>query len=147
MDTRKAMFIEMHKLIHEHSQISHKLANPPKEAVWEELNLTDEEASSLRKENLSPASLTAIEKIVKDNMMGLFFDFLCLVDGVSDPDDIEIENDGVWLGLQIKPKHLLSEEELEEEENEDSELMLHDEVYDSYWDWKEKFGETDNKEQ
>ncbi len=69
---------------------------------------------------------------------------MCLVDGVSDPNDIEIENDGVWLGLQIKPKHLLSEQELEDE---DSELMLHDEVYDSYWDWKDQFGENDDENQ
>ena len=144
MNTREAMFMEMHKLIHDYSQISDKLTYPPKEAVLEELTLTDEEASSLRNENLSPASLTAIEKIVKDNMMGLFFDYMCLVDGVSDPNGIEIENNGVWLGLQVKPKHLLSEQELEEEENEEMDLMLHDEVYDSYWDWKEKFEKSDD---
>jgi len=144
MNTREAMFMEMHKLIHDYSQISDKLTSPPKEAVLEELTLTDEEASSLRNENLSPASLTAIEKIVKDNMMGLFFDYMCLVDGVSDPNDIEIENNGVWLGLQVKPKHLLSEQDLEDEEMD---LMLHDEVYDSYWDWKEKIGESDDNKQ
>ncbi|MBX9996079.1 hypothetical protein [Priestia aryabhattai] len=147
MDSRKAMFMEMQKLIHEHSQIKNKLTNVNKEAVWEELNLTDEEALSLSKENLSPASIKAIEKIVKDNMLGLFHDFMCLVDGVSDPEDVEIEGDGIWLGLQIKSNHLLSEQELEDAENEDSELMLHDEVYDSYWDWKEQFGENDDKKQ
>ncbi|KRD82495.1 hypothetical protein ASE51_23160 [Bacillus sp. Root147] len=144
MDSRKAMLMEMQKLIHEYSQIGDQLTNINKELVWQELNLTDEEALSLRKENLSPASIKAIEKTVKDNMMGLFHDFMCLVDGVSDPSDIEIENDGVWLGLQIKPKHLLSEQELEDE---DSELMLHDEVYDSYWDWKDQFGENDDENQ
>lgn len=136
------MLMEMQKLIHEYSQIGDQLTNINKELVWQELNLTDEEALSLSKENLSPASIKAIEKTVKDNMMGLFHDFMCLVDGVSDPNDIEIENDGVWLGLQIKPKHLLSEQELEDE---DSELMLHNEVYDSYWDWKDQFGENDDK--
>ncbi|MES9771212.1 hypothetical protein COM86_25150 [Priestia megaterium] len=142
MDSRKAMLMEMQKLIHEYSQIGDQLTNINKELVWQELNLTDEEALSLSKENLSPASIKAIEKTVKDNMMGLFHDFMCLVDGVSDPSDIEIENDGVWLGLQIKAKHLLSEQELEDE---DSELMLHDEVYDSYWDWKDQFGENNDK--
>lgn len=142
MDSKKAMLMEMQKLIHEYSQIGDQLTNINKELVWQELNLTDEEALSLSKENLSPASIKAIEKTVKDNMMGLFHDFMCLVDGVSDPSDIEIENDGVWLGLQIKAKHLLSEQELEDE---DSELMLHDEVYDSYWDWKDQFGENNDK--
>ena len=144
MDSKKAMLMEMQKLIHEYSQIGDQLTNINQELVWQELNLTDEEALSLSKENLSPASIKAIEKTVKDNMMGLFHDFMCLVDGVSDPNDIEIENDGVWLGLQIKPKHLLSEQELEDE---DSELMLHDEVYDSYWDWKDQFGENDDENQ
>ncbi|WP_139109252.1 MULTISPECIES: hypothetical protein [Priestia] len=134
----------MQKLIHEYSQIGDQLTNINQELVWQELNLTDEEALSLSKENLSPASIKAIEKTVKDNMMSLFHDFMCLVDGVSDPNDIEIENDGVWLGLQIKPKHLLSEQELEDE---DSELLLHDEVYDSYWDWKDQFGENDDENQ
>jgi len=147
MNSREAMFMEMHKLIHEESQIKNKLTNVKKEAIWEELNLTDEEALSLSEENLSPASIRAIEKIVKDKMLGLFHDFMCLADGVSDPEDVEIEGNGVWLGLQIKPKHLLSEQELEEAENEDSELMLHDEVYDSYWNWKDKFGENDDKKQ
>jgi len=144
MDSRKAMLMEMQKLIHEYSQVGNQLTNINKELVWQELNLTDEEALSLGRENLSPASIKAIEKIVKDNMMGLFHDFMCLVDGVSDPNGIKIENDGVWLGLQIKPKHLLSEQELEDE---DSELMLHDEVYDSYWDWKDQFGENDDENQ
>ncbi|MCM3256026.1 MULTISPECIES: hypothetical protein [Priestia] len=144
MDSKKAMLMEMQKLIHEYSQIGDQLTNINQELVWQELNLTDEEALSLSKENLSPASIKAIEKTVKDNMMSLFHDFMCLVDGVSDPNDIEIENDGVWLGLQIKPKHLLSEQELEDE---DSELMLHDEVYDSYWDWKDQFGENDDENQ
>lgn len=138
------MLMEMQKLIHEYSQIGNQLTNINQELVWQELNLTDEEALSLSKENLSPASIKAIEKTVKDNMMSLFHDFMCLVDGVSDPNDIEIENDGVWLGLQIKPKHLLSEQELEDE---DSELMLHDEVYDSYWDWKDQFGDNDDENQ
>lgn len=144
MDSKKAMLMEMQKLIHEYSQIGDQLTNINQELVWQELNLTDEEALSLSKENLSPASIKAIEKTVKDNMMSLFHDFMCLVDGVSDPNDIEIENDGVWLGLQIKPKHLLPEQELEDE---DSELMLHDEVYDSYWDWKDQFGENDDENQ
>ncbi|MFP7155546.1 hypothetical protein SFC34_06845 [Priestia aryabhattai] len=142
MNSRKAMLMEMQKLIHEYSQIGDQLTSINKELVWQELNLTDEESLGLSKENLSPASIKAIEKIVKDNMMGLFFDFMCLVDGVSDPNDIEIDNGGVWLGLQIKPKHLLSEQELEDEDNE---LMLHDEVYNSYWDWKDQFGEKDDK--
>ncbi|MEI2438874.1 hypothetical protein [Priestia megaterium] len=144
MDSKKAMLMEMQKLIHEYSQIGDQLTNINQELVWQELNLTDEEALSLSKENLSPASIKAIEKTVKDNMMSLFHDFMCLVDGVSDPNDIEIENDGVWLGLHIKPKHLLSEQELEDEDNE---LMLHDEVYDSYWDWKDQFGENDDENQ
>ncbi|MEQ7803783.1 hypothetical protein C2I27_17730 [Priestia megaterium] len=144
MDSKKAMLMEMQKLIHEYSQIGDQLTNINQELVWKELNLTDEEVLSLSKENLSPASIKAIEKTVKDNMMSLFHDFMCLVDGVSDPNDIEIENDGVWLGLQIKPKHLLSEQELEDE---DSELMLHDEVYDSYWDWKDQFGENADENQ
>lgn len=95
MDSRRAMLMEIQKLIHEYSQIGDQITSINKELIWQELNLTDEEALSLSKENLSPASIKAIEKIVKDNMMGLFHDFMCLVDGVSDPNGIEIENGGV----------------------------------------------------
>ncbi len=45
MDSKKAMLMEMQKLIHEYSQIGDQLTNINQELVWQELNLTDEEAS------------------------------------------------------------------------------------------------------
>ncbi|MHA2960525.1 hypothetical protein [Priestia megaterium] len=55
MDSRRAMLMEIQKLIHEYSQIGDQITSINKELVWQELNLTDEEALSLSKENLSPA--------------------------------------------------------------------------------------------
>jgi hypothetical protein len=55
--------------------------------------------------------------------MGAFHSAFCLLDGVSDP---VLENDdNVWIGLKLAEKH------------EDEEDFLHDELYNSYWDWQE----------
>ncbi|AXI28627.1 hypothetical protein CIB87_06215 [Priestia megaterium] len=49
----------------------------------------------------------------------------CLLDGVSDP-VLEKGND-IWSGLKL----------IERQEDEEEEEFLHDELYQSYWDWEE----------
>jgi hypothetical protein len=48
------------------------------------------------------------------------------MDGVTDPETDEIE---VWLGLTFCPKSV-------DEETEDNDLMLHDKLFESYWEYK-----------
>ncbi|MET3408121.1 hypothetical protein ABIC59_005593 [Priestia aryabhattai] len=123
MDSRQLFLREIHNIIKEYSEIGEQLKQPPKELPWEEFNLTKDEINSLETLGFTDASISAIEKIVRDNIMGAFHSAFCLLDGVSDP---VLENDDdMWFGLKLVEK---------QEEEED---FLHDELYSSYWDWRE----------
>lgn len=123
MDSRQLFLREIHNIIKEYSEIGEQLKQPPKELPWEEFNLTKDEINSLETLGFTDESISAIEKIVRDNIMGAFHSAFCLLDGVSDP---VLENDDdMWFGLKLVEK---------QEEEED---FLHDELYSSYWDWRE----------
>ncbi|NGY80895.1 hypothetical protein F6Y03_01190 [Bacillus megaterium] len=125
MDSKQLFLREIHSIIKEYSEIEEQLKKPSKELSWEEFNLTKNEISALNNQDFTDESISAIEKIVRDNIMGAFHSAFCLLDGVSDP---VLENDdNMWIGLKLAEKH-------EEEEEED---FLHDELYNSYWDWQE----------
>jgi hypothetical protein len=87
-------------------------------------NLTAEEKEALRGLRHSPQSISALKKILTDACAGPPFQFFCLLDGVSDPDIVEIPQ---WVGA-----HLV-------ERNGDAEF-LHDMFYETFWDYKEKTG-------
>ncbi|MGF9740639.1 hypothetical protein COJ92_24310 [Priestia megaterium] len=122
MDSRQLFLREIHNIIKEYSEIGEQLKQPPKELPWEKFNLTKDEINSLETLEFTDESISAIEKIVRDNIMGAFHSAFCLLDGVSDP---VLENDDdMWFGLKLVEK---------QEEEED---FLHDELYSSYWDWR-----------
>lgn len=125
MDSKQLFLRELHNIIKEYSEIGEQLKQPPKELPWEEFNLTKDEINSLRTQEFTDESISAIEKIVRDNIMGAFHSAFCLLDGVSDP--VLEDDDDMWFGLKLVEKQ-------EEEEEED---FLHDELYSSYWDWQE----------
>ncbi|MCT9853427.1 hypothetical protein P2R64_00435 [Priestia megaterium] len=123
MDSRQLFLREIHSIIKEYSEVGEQLKQPPKELSWEEFNLTKNEISALHAQKFTDESISAIEKIVRDNIMGAFQSAFCLLDGVSDP---VLENDeDVWIGLKLEEK----------QEDEEDEEFLHDELYSSYWDW------------
>ncbi|MGE7307460.1 hypothetical protein ACQKJG_26895 [Priestia megaterium] len=125
MDSKQLFLRELHNIIKEYSEIGEQLKQPPKELRWEEFNLTKDEINSLRTQEFTDESISAIEKIVRDNIMGAFHSAFCLLDGVSD--SVLEDDDDMWFGLKLVEKQ-------EEEEEED---FLHDELYSSYWDWQE----------
>ncbi|MQR86281.1 hypothetical protein GFV16_10195 [Bacillus megaterium] len=125
MDSKQLFLREIHNIIKEYSAIGEQLKQPPKELPWEEFNLTKDEINSLETQKFTDESISAIEKIVRDSIMGAFHSAFCLLDGVSDP---VLENDDdMWFGLKL----------VEKQEEEDEEDFLHDELYSSYWDWRE----------
>ncbi|MDY0939628.1 hypothetical protein [Priestia megaterium] len=90
MDSKQLFLREIHTIIKEYSEIGEQLKQPPKELSWEEFNLTKNEISALDDQEFTDKSISAIEKIVRDNIMGAFHSAFCLLDGVSDP---VLEND------------------------------------------------------
>ncbi|MEI4828798.1 hypothetical protein WAX78_14995 [Bacillus sp. FJAT-53711] len=124
MDAKQAFLLELHNIIKEYSMVGNQLTNPSKELMWEEFNLTKEEFEALQSQSFTPESITAIEKIVRYNIMGAFHDALSLLDGVSDPTIANMEE--VWVGLKLEEK---------QEDEEEEELFLHDKLYESYWEW------------
>ncbi|KAA0544645.1 hypothetical protein FZW96_19750 [Bacillus sp. BGMRC 2118] len=118
----------MHEIIKKNSEIRDKLLNPSNEViVWDEFQLNEDEQLALKKINFDEITLTAIEKILRDSILGAFHTAFSLLDAVGDPELIEVED--VWLGLRL----------IEPKENEDEDYsFLHDEVYSSYWSWLEQ---------
>ena len=85
--------------------------------------LKQEEISALNAQKFTDESISAIEKIVRDNIMGAFHSAFCLLDGVSDP--VSENEEDIWVGLKLEEK----------QDNDEDEEFLHDELYSSYWDW------------
>lgn len=132
MDTKKVFFIELHRIIEEYSKIRTELTSPSNDVqIGQDLKLTESEIASLKAETLAQESITAIEKIVRSSITGAFFDAFCLLDGVADPLLTKISD--VWLGMKLTERNGEDEESDEVVEDHD---MLHDLVYETYWDWK-----------
>ena len=121
MDSKQLFLRELHSIIKEYSEIGEQLKQPGKQLSWEKFDLTEKEISALNAQKFTDESISAIEKIVRDNIMGAFHSAFCLLDGVSDP--VSENEEDIWVGLK-----------LEEKQDEDEEF-LHDELYSSYWDW------------
>ncbi|MDP1383613.1 hypothetical protein Q8G31_28345 [Priestia megaterium] len=124
MDSKQLFLREIHNIIKEYSELGDQLKKPPKELPWEDFNLTKDEINALEAQEFTDESISAIEKIVRDNIMGAFHSTFCLLDGVSNP--VLGNDDDMWIGLKLAEKQ-------EDEEEED---FLHDELYNSYWDWQ-----------
>ncbi|MFP5115998.1 hypothetical protein ACSU64_27185 [Bacillaceae bacterium C204] len=127
MDPRKVFLIELHEIIKNSSEIRNQLADPSEDnIVWDEFKLSEEEVNALKNYNFDDVALSAIEKTVRDAILGAFHDALALLDAVRDPEIVEV--DETWLGLTLSEPN-------KEEENEE---FLHDEIYGAYWDWLEQ---------
>ncbi|MBV7509548.1 hypothetical protein KW850_30900 [Bacillus sp. sid0103] len=130
MDPRKIFLIELHEIIKNSSEeIRNHLVSPSEDnIVWDEFKLSEEEVAALIKYKFDDVALSAIEKTVRDTILGAFHDAFSLLDAVRNPEVVEL--DDTWLGLTLS--------EPNEEEEEENEGFLHDEVYDAYWDWSEQ---------
>ena len=85
--------------------------------------LTELEKQELLKLSDNEHLKNALKKVIADNSAGVIFDMFTLFDGVADP------NDDNWTGLRI-----MNEEDCKNIEFTDN--FLHDNFFESYWDWK-----------
>jgi hypothetical protein len=125
--TKKALFIEIHRAIElaashvinvlEDSNQELEITYPPHYAP-----LTPEEKTAIRDLPLSDVARSALKKIMLDAASHPSFQLFALMDGVASPETGDFD---VWYGVSFCPKE------------ETNELMLHDELYDSFWDYEE----------
>lgn len=72
MDSKQLFLRELHNIIKEYSELGEQLGQPPRELPWEEFNLTKKEINALEVQEFTDESISAIQKIVRDKIMGAF---------------------------------------------------------------------------
>ena len=121
---KEALFIEIHRAIEDAAARTAAalragavdLAYPPN------AGLSPAEQAALQSLKVTRDLESALRKVLADAASTPLFQFFTLLDGVGGPR----EYDGEWLGL------VLSKPGGDEEQGE----MLHDEFFDSYWQWR-----------
>ncbi|RYJ41275.1 hypothetical protein NU09_3018 [Flavobacterium beibuense] len=109
--------LEIHNSINSYSnELSEDITYPPGS------ELTEAEKEELRKINNNSVLKSALQKITADTAASVVFDIFCLIDGVTNPA-------GEWTGIKL--------EDMGEDEELESEEMLHDKFYETYGDWQE----------
>jgi len=100
---------------------------PPQDAGEANGNqLSSAESAAIASLVLSPAARAGLEKLFADAAAGAFFRFFCLLDGVADP---QVRPVAAWVGARLA----------EPQPDEDG-PMLHDELFESYWRYRELAG-------
>jgi hypothetical protein len=92
--------------------------------------LTDLEKAELGKLNNNEHLKNALRKIISDNSAGVVFNMLNLLDGTGSP-KLHYDN---WTGVK-----LIDEEPQEEAHQFDD--MLHDGLFETYWEWRKLRGD------
>lgn len=128
-DMRERLMLEVHEVMERYSEIEEFLKKPRESYVWDEFSLGEKELQAIEHTNLSKEAITGIEKYMKQCIMDSFFDIFTIMDGVGDPDFTYGQDDKMWFGIR------LSETTVDDEEEYD--MMLHDQLYDIYWEWLE----------
>lgn len=88
--------------------------------------LTENEMQALEKISTIPHSDSALKKVIANATALSIFNFLNIIDGTGDPSN----KFGKWTGVALV--------DLQGDSEDESDLMLHDNFFESYWDW-EKF--------
>jgi len=92
--------------------------------------LTELEVAELNKLDNNENLKNALRKVIADNSAGIVFSFLNLFDGTGFPKN----DNGSWSGLKV----------IDEEQSGNSEPAddwLHENFYETYWDWKKIRGD------
>lgn len=128
-DNRNTLMITLHQKIEEYAdvssdlilkgEISENLSYPP------DYGLTDEELCELEKLKGNEVLKSALRKVLADNSAGIVFELMNLLDQTTDP-DIEM---GEWSGISLIDYN---------EEVEEDDIMLHDNFFETYSEWKKK---------
>ncbi|GGI56873.1 hypothetical protein [Winogradskyella haliclonae] len=127
-NNKKTLLVSIHQSIEENA--SHTVNDLERKRINRLINypsnggLTESEKTELEKLEINPTLKSALRKVFASNTADVFFSFLNIVDGTTDP-NIEF---GEWEEVMLV--------DFDEENEMDS--MLHDDFYGTYWDWKEK---------
>jgi hypothetical protein len=117
-----AALIEIHRII---QNATEEALHLDKSSVTYPPNggLTLNELKALQELSLNTFTKLGLKKVIANACATSFFHFFCLLDGVGDP---EITHFDLWPGISlvVKPE-------------DDNEVMLHDEFYESYWKFRE----------
>ncbi|ODS38265.1 MAG: hypothetical protein A7316_08435 [Candidatus Altiarchaeales archaeon WOR_SM1_86-2] len=122
---KNILMIELNRIIEETAErtarsvidgtIIEGMAYPPNNGF------TETEKKALLKIQSIENIESTLRKILADAASYPLFGLFCLIDGVSDP---ETEN---WDGITLVDRG---------DKIVESEFMLHDELYETYWDWR-----------
>jgi hypothetical protein len=93
--------------------------------------LTAEEKQGMDQLPVDEYLKSALRKIIASNIAEVFFDLFNLLDGTSDP-EVHSEN---WSGMSL----------VDFSEEQESNEMLHDDLFDTYWAWKAERKSSDWK--
>lgn len=127
-NNKKSLLVSVHQLIEESA--NHTVNDLENKRINQIIDypsnggFTDSEKSELEKLEVNSNLKSALRKVLASNTADVFFSFLNIVDGTADP-TIEY---GDWQDVMLV--------DFDEENEMDS--MLHDDFYETYWDWKEK---------
>ncbi|MCF1423070.1 hypothetical protein [Mangrovimonas futianensis] len=127
-ENKMSLLVSIHQMIEENanyiandieSNKINRLINYPPNG-----GLTESEKEEVSKLSGNPVLKSALRKILASNTSDVFFGFLNILDGTSDP-TVEY---GEWGEVMLV--------DFDEENEMDS--MLHEDFFGTYWDWKEK---------
>lgn len=124
--TREAFLVDVHRYIEEQAtkaaEILCRLRPPDAIAYPPNGGLTRDEELALSSSGALGSDVSAYRKIVADAIASAFFRFFAVVDAVGEP----VSFSGPWLPLTFEVAG-----------DDSDESMLHDEFFDTYWDWRE----------
>jgi hypothetical protein len=121
------LMLFLHKMIEEYSDYTASTieqGNPLDHVTYPPNNgFTAEEENALKILQNNPELKSAIRKLIANSIAGVFFEFFHIIDGTSDP----APELGKWTELALVDK---------EESNVPTTDMLHDKLFESYWEWR-----------
>ena len=127
-NNKKSLLVSVHQLIEESA--NHTVNDLENKRINRIIDypsnggFTESEKSELEKLEVNSDLKSALRKVLASNTADVFFSFLNIVDGTADP-TIEY---GDWQDVML----------VDFDEENDMDSMLHDDFYETYWDWKEK---------
>ncbi|MDH3711393.1 MAG: hypothetical protein OER04_15975 [Cyclobacteriaceae bacterium] len=132
---RKTLLTDLHRIIQEQTHHAiEKIFDSPLEdrSIYPpDVSKTAEEMQILAELPDNPNLRSALEKVFKDNTATVLFRFFSIIDRVGYPDP----HSGTWAPITMV--------DLPEQHEQD--IDLHDNFFETYWDWKEKYRDQNHK--
>lgn len=129
-DNLNTLFLQLHKTIEETAdRVATSLTNHSANDIISyppNGGLNDLENEALKSFGPDENLKSGLRKIIADSCVTVLFDLFAIIDDVRDPD---VDTDK-WKGIKLVDNS--------DEVEPPNDLMLHDKLYDSYWDWRKK---------